>query len=256
MSDLTPVNRIENFLAKGGDSGLTPITRHERILAGEDIEPVTRIEHFMKEAASGGGGSGLPDYTVSDLDKVLKIAADDTETIAIVPEQTVRNARMEIELSNTQPDYFVVGASCVLTENGTPHNVTVVDDPDFGPYISGDNVYIRKDDGKLYIWANDMNEYTVSVTKNVVTSVAPAWERNQLIVNINEDTHTADKTAREIYAAMPNVVFIVTDGGAHVCPLIEAWARSNGSYQFFVCNWGAFYNFTAATLDDYPVGEY
>lgn len=39
---------------------LTPITRKEKIIAGENIEPITREEAFLKEY--GGGGGGTSDY--------------------------------------------------------------------------------------------------------------------------------------------------------------------------------------------------
>ena len=68
---------------------MEPITRKELILSGEDIEPVTRLEHFLKEAA-GGGGSGLPEYTSADKGKVLTVGeGEGSETIVIVPEQSV-----------------------------------------------------------------------------------------------------------------------------------------------------------------------
>lgn len=37
---------------------LEPITRQEKIIAGQDLTPITRMEMFLKEY--GGGGSGLP----------------------------------------------------------------------------------------------------------------------------------------------------------------------------------------------------
>lgn len=37
-------------------SDLTPITREEMILNGEDLTPITRLEYFLKKAAEGGGG--------------------------------------------------------------------------------------------------------------------------------------------------------------------------------------------------------
>lgn len=36
---------------------LSPIVREERLLAGEDLEPATRLEYFLKQAGSGGSGS-------------------------------------------------------------------------------------------------------------------------------------------------------------------------------------------------------
>lgn len=46
--DLTPVTREEGFL-NGND--IEPVTRKERILSGQNIEPVTRMEYFLKKAA-------------------------------------------------------------------------------------------------------------------------------------------------------------------------------------------------------------
>ena len=41
---------------------LEPITRQEKIIAGEDLQPITRLEKFLKEyggsGGSGGGGGG------------------------------------------------------------------------------------------------------------------------------------------------------------------------------------------------------
>lgn len=38
---------------------IEPVTRKERILSGEDIEPVTRLEYFLKNSGGGGGGGGV-----------------------------------------------------------------------------------------------------------------------------------------------------------------------------------------------------
>lgn len=53
MSDLTPITRKEMIL---NGENIEPITREEMILSGEDITPITRDEYFLKKAASGGGG--------------------------------------------------------------------------------------------------------------------------------------------------------------------------------------------------------
>ena len=36
---------------------LEPITRQEKIIAGQDLTPITRMEIFLKQFG-GGGGSG------------------------------------------------------------------------------------------------------------------------------------------------------------------------------------------------------
>ena len=37
---------------------LEPITRQEKIIAGQDLTPITRMEQFLKQYGGGGGGSG------------------------------------------------------------------------------------------------------------------------------------------------------------------------------------------------------
>jgi hypothetical protein len=60
-----------------------PLTRMERIMSGEDLEPLTREEYFMKQlvasistTANTAAAAILPTYAVADDGKVLKV---DTE---------------------------------------------------------------------------------------------------------------------------------------------------------------------------------
>ncbi len=47
---------------------LEPITRQEKIIAGQDLTPITRLEKFLKEYGGSGGGSGADDvYTVKQI---------------------------------------------------------------------------------------------------------------------------------------------------------------------------------------------
>ena len=45
---------------------LEPITRQEKIIAGQDLTPITRLEKFLKDF--GGGGGGEPDFYVNVVD--------------------------------------------------------------------------------------------------------------------------------------------------------------------------------------------
>ena len=38
---------------------LEPITRQEKIIAGQDLTPITRMEMFLKNFGGGGGGGGV-----------------------------------------------------------------------------------------------------------------------------------------------------------------------------------------------------
>lgn len=60
-----------------------PTTRMERIMSGEDVEPLTREEYFMKQlvtsistTAKTAAAAILPTYAVADAGKVLTV---DTE---------------------------------------------------------------------------------------------------------------------------------------------------------------------------------
>lgn len=49
---------------------LEPITRKEKIIAGENLEPITRMEQFLKKfGGSGGSGGGVTDdvYTIKRI---------------------------------------------------------------------------------------------------------------------------------------------------------------------------------------------
>ena len=55
---------------------LEPITRQEKIIAGQDLTPITRMEMFLKNfGGGGGGGGGWFVVTVSD-DESGNIIAD------------------------------------------------------------------------------------------------------------------------------------------------------------------------------------
>ena len=47
---------------------LEPITRQEKIIAGQDLTPITRMEMFLKNFGGGGGGDGgvQPDWNQND----------------------------------------------------------------------------------------------------------------------------------------------------------------------------------------------
>ena len=47
---------------------LEPITRKEKIIAGENLEPITRMEQFLKKFGGSGGGGGADDvYTIKRI---------------------------------------------------------------------------------------------------------------------------------------------------------------------------------------------
>ena len=86
---------------------LEPITRQEQIIAGKDLEPITRMEMFLKQyGGGGGGGGGSTDailYTKQTLTDAQKKQARENIDAAIadfVVNGTV-NSNMEVTLDKT-----------------------------------------------------------------------------------------------------------------------------------------------------------
>ena len=65
---------------------LEPITRKEKIIAGQDLTPITRMEKFLKQYGGGGGGGGSTDavlYTAQTLTDAQKQQARENIDAAI-----------------------------------------------------------------------------------------------------------------------------------------------------------------------------
>ena len=74
---------------------LEPITRQEKIIAGQDLTPITRMEKFLKEfGGSGGSGGGVveipitwnddqEDFTVGNTFADMRKAVDGGSTVVL-----------------------------------------------------------------------------------------------------------------------------------------------------------------------------
>ena len=191
---------------------LTPVTRTEAILDGDDISPVTRMEYFLGKAANevpkpegvsdagkvltvNAAGDGfeldtsLPEYTSADNGKVLTLGeGSESETVIIVPEQSVTiEYEGAVPLNSALTDYFVEGATASLKINNTPHNVTCdkylafAYTSESGGLLTTYTVYyLPEPDGDtpagVYFNCNVDGNYTVSLTKSVPV-VEPKWEK-------------------------------------------------------------------------------
>lgn len=79
MSIRLPFYYPDDDPAPAKDIG-APITRMERIMCGEDVEPLTRDEYFMKQlvanistTANTAAAAILPTYAATDVGKVLTV---------------------------------------------------------------------------------------------------------------------------------------------------------------------------------------
>ena len=83
---------------------LEPITRQEKIIAGQDLTPITRLEMFLKEYG-GSGGSGGSGGGVTTLH--IDVTAVDRETMTAT--FTADKTPLEmLEASATGPTWCVV----------------------------------------------------------------------------------------------------------------------------------------------------
>lgn len=113
---------------------LEAITRQEQIIAGKDLQPVTRMEFFLKSYAGGGSGGGVQ----SDLNQNDSTAADYvknrplySETKEIVVEN-VTNATLDGFPA------FAVGDTVTVKVDGVEHSLIAQDDGGGLAFI-GDN---------------------------------------------------------------------------------------------------------------------
>lgn len=113
---------------------LEAITRQEQIIAGKDLQPVTRMEFFLK--AYGGGGSGgdaQPDWNQNDITAAdyVKNRPIYSETKEIVVEN-VTNAPLEGFPA------FAAGDTVTVKVDGVEHSL-IAQDSGKGFAFIGDN---------------------------------------------------------------------------------------------------------------------
>lgn len=134
---------------------LSPIVRSERLLAGEDLEPVTRLEYFLKQAGSGGGFP-VPSPAAADTGKVL----------------TANNGAVEWKPSVTVFDTTISGS--VYTFNSTWQEV-------YNRFMTG-LAYVRIEHDICQILA--VRGYAEGKTYEILVAI------NFVLVSLGTDTPT------------------------------------------------------------------
>lgn len=114
---------------------LEPITRQEQIIAGKDLEPITRMEKFLKQygGGSGGGASVQSDLAQNDPaapDYVKNRTHWVEKRESILADQTIRS-----EEYFANPFDIVVGQKYTVVYNGTTYEVTAKEHETIGAYI-------------------------------------------------------------------------------------------------------------------------
>ena len=113
-----------------------PITRAEAILSGEDLEPMSRIEYFLKKAANGGGGGNL--VAVSD--------GNGNVTLSL-------NSSSQSEESDNRLSHLIVGENDFEIYDSAARNAV-------GSPLVASTVADMTDTSKVYVYTGSETGYT------------------------------------------------------------------------------------------------
>ena len=176
---------------------LEPITRKEKIIAGENLEPITRMEQFLKKfGGSGGGGGGVQsdwnqnDSTAADYVKNRPFYTGDPVETVLVEESTATFeddggmylGQLESTFSATVGETYKVSwdgtayeSACVeINNNPTIGNLSIVNaGPDTGePFIMG-----VENGQRIGIYTSDTaSSHTISIS-GIVSPVVKIDEK-------------------------------------------------------------------------------
>lgn len=108
---------------------LEPITRKEKIIAGQDLTPITRMEMFLKQYGGGGGGSVTKPLTYDYMPEGYPSKA--MGTVTLMEEQELAfaqdgNAGPYLANLTNAPD-IVVGQTYTVNWDGTEYECVCFD---------------------------------------------------------------------------------------------------------------------------------
>lgn len=198
---------------------LEPITRQEKIIAGQDLTPITRMEMFLKQYGGGGGGS-VPkpltyDYMPEGYPKKTM------QTVTLMEEQELAFALNEGIYGARLPEALeiVEGQTYMVSWDGTEYEC-VCSIFNSGPVIGNLSIFGAGDDtGEPFLYMSGgfgtldtSASHTISVktTGEVVTPMAEEFLPDTsvpFIVNVwatnrQQTVFECDKTFSEIQAAI------------------------------------------------------
>lgn len=176
---------------------LEPITRQEKIIAGQDLTPITRMEKFLKEY--GGGGSGLPSggapyqQLVTDGDGNAKWQgrlAYETDPVLeeIIPQTTVTFSEMSGKMAASWPESFdlVDGQTYAISWDGVDYICTGILFGGVYPVLGNLGLIgAGEDTGEPFIFMNQ-GQWMVGSAESATEHVIGISEAAVEIVKIDE----------------------------------------------------------------------
>lgn len=176
---------------------LEPITRQEKIIAGQDLTPITRMEKFLKEY--GGGGSGLPSggtpyqQLVTDgegnakWENRLAYETDLVET-EIIPQTTVAFTKDGGLMVAHWPENFdlVYGQNYKISWDGVDYICTGVLFNDIVPVLGNLGLAgAGEDTGEPFLFMNQ-GQWAVGSTESATEHIIGIREFSGEVVKIDE----------------------------------------------------------------------
>lgn len=233
---------------------LEPITRQEKIIARQDLTPITRLEKFLKNFG-GGGGSSVPkpltyDYMPEGYPK------KSVQTVTLMDEQEVafntENGTIYInELKN--PLEIVVGQTYTVKWDGTEYECVGVAISENVPIIGNLSIMGAGDDtGEPFfcipsevgfVTFDTSASHTISV-KIIEETITPIDEKylptipvikftTRIATNIANDTQpsftVSNLSYSEICAIFEKGIFQIEDSGSIRYRPINYWIDSSGN---------------------------
>ena len=169
---------------------LEPITRKEKIIAGQDLTPITRMEMFLKQHVSGGGGGGSVPKPLTYDYMPEGYPSKTIGTVTVMEEQelafSLKKGKYEGKL--TEAFEVVVGQTYTVNWDGTEYECVCFDSYSF-PTLGnlsitdeGDNtgepfiyLYDKILNSGTFVATDTSASHTISV-KTTVETVTPMAE--------------------------------------------------------------------------------
>ena len=178
---------------------LEPITRQEKIIAGKDLEPVTRMEMFLKQYGGGGGGSVPKPLTFDYMPEGYPTRS--VQATTLMEEQEVAFAEVNNGVYGSflapPPINIVGGHTYTVTWDGVEYECLCADN-DKKRYLGNNSIFGNSDNtGEPFLYDYYQNAFatldtsashTISVkgTGEIVTPMAeeflPATAKNATTV--------------------------------------------------------------------------
>lgn len=218
---------------------LEPITRKEKIIAGQDLTPITRMEMFLKQFGGGGSGGGR---VQSDWNQ-----NDDTQP-DYVKNRPFYEAKQIVTVENVSDapiegfPLFAVGDTVTVNVDGVEHSLVAYEED--GSVTIGDTYNsINNGEGQLgwQIYFNDREEvmrffateaHTVSYfaieTVKIDEKYLPKPKAAFIICNSDTNpTYSSDLTYDELYARLLDGKQIVLyNAGKNECLYLTKWKKA------------------------------